>query len=451
MIPTPKKVISKLYQLMYDVDVIMYQSGIQYWIVAGTLLGAIRHGGIIPWDDDLDIGVLNTPRVLKILRSREFTDLLSKCGYAIKKMWFGYKIYYDSDDYDWIGLDIFTFEEKDSKYQFTSRRARKKWSKEYIKTNELYPLKRIKFGDFQVTCPQMTKTLLDRWFTSWSSVAYQDYNHQLDERIVPKLMVKLDKNTRQPAQPTSVKNRKCMNFNTFPDMYYINCSKHRERREKLQKQLQKHDLKVHRVPCVNGKGWSDAQICDMIKNKIIKKASNSKIEIGISSSHLKVLKQFVKTNNKYAIIIEDDAILKKSFQSNLKQILSNVPEFDVLYLYNGDIRETSHLLKNVMKISDKIKILQEPKPHNAGGVGYVVSRNYAKYLLKNAYPIKHAWDTFMGTFSFNKNMKYYTLNMDYNKGMGSALLKHPPYSFSQSTQGITDWEDDSNHIKYINC
>ncbi|MGI6471915.1 MAG: LicD family protein [Candidatus Methanomethylophilaceae archaeon] len=43
--------------LMREFDKICKDHGLTYWSFAGTLLGAVRHQGFIPWDDDLDVGM----------------------------------------------------------------------------------------------------------------------------------------------------------------------------------------------------------------------------------------------------------------------------------------------------------------------------------------------------------------------------------------------------------
>ena len=45
----------KILDTMKYIDKLCRENGIIYYIMGGTALGAIRHGGFIPWDDDLDI------------------------------------------------------------------------------------------------------------------------------------------------------------------------------------------------------------------------------------------------------------------------------------------------------------------------------------------------------------------------------------------------------------
>ena len=69
---TLRKAQLRMLDILIEVDKICRKNNIPYFLESGTLLGAVRHSGFIPWDDDIDISVMlsDYPRLRKVLQEQ---------------------------------------------------------------------------------------------------------------------------------------------------------------------------------------------------------------------------------------------------------------------------------------------------------------------------------------------------------------------------------------------
>ena len=78
-----------LLSAMKDIDKICREHGLRYYLYAGTLLGAVNHGGFIPWDDDVDI-VMFPEDFNNLMQEFEtqYSDRYQVCTFDTTPNWF---------------------------------------------------------------------------------------------------------------------------------------------------------------------------------------------------------------------------------------------------------------------------------------------------------------------------------------------------------------------------
>lgn len=88
----------RLLDILIEVDKICRRHNIEYWLDSGTLIGAVRHGGFVPWDDDVDICVRREsypimrkilieelPEYLKFADWKSDNNHFERCGRVIDR------------------------------------------------------------------------------------------------------------------------------------------------------------------------------------------------------------------------------------------------------------------------------------------------------------------------------------------------------------------------------
>lgn len=79
----------RMLEMMKYVDAVCSENNITYWLDSGTLLGAVRHGGFIPWDDDVDLCInrKDAKKLIKAIKEKPHPDFVLQDRSTDKNHW----------------------------------------------------------------------------------------------------------------------------------------------------------------------------------------------------------------------------------------------------------------------------------------------------------------------------------------------------------------------------
>lgn len=206
--------VQDLYQMLKDVTDLFRKENIQYSLHAGSLLGAIRHGGQIPWDDDMDLIILQPDEV----KLNKLANKLKNLGYNLVYSEDIYKIskignHVSNPDakhglyttYPWIDIFVMHHNKTDKVVEYYKYLNHKFFPKEWFPEDDFFPLKEHQFGPIKVYVPNSPSWHLSHCYgKDWQDTAHIYAKHAISgikSKYKKTIIKKIEGEFAKPALP----------------------------------------------------------------------------------------------------------------------------------------------------------------------------------------------------------------------------------------------------------
>lgn len=148
----PKKTKQKFTEFIRKFIDIIDKNNIDYWLFGGSLLGAIRHGGFIPWDDDFDIIILEKDQHKLNNLVEEFEKHNIMINIDSVNNYTGWYQYYYNDCEIYLPLDVFVYKKESDKYNYKCDFYYNNGER-FFYYDDLYPIRKAMFENMKLNIP----------------------------------------------------------------------------------------------------------------------------------------------------------------------------------------------------------------------------------------------------------------------------------------------------------
>ena len=185
-------------------------------------------------------------------------------------------------------------------------------------------------------------------------------------------------------------------------IFIINLEHEKEKKETMQKQLEKFGLDHEFIGAVNGYELDDYEINKKYSQKKsieVFKRELSRGEIGCALSHLQIYKKMLNENIEKAIILEDDVTLCDEFPNIIVNLDSILVSYECILLgYDDHIKKDIFLYTSFWgnkKFINKFKLYRFVKVF-FGTYGYIITNQGARKLYQKIDFIEKPIDHYTG-------------------------------------------------------